>query len=179
MTYTCIKCGKLRSSALSTACQCSHSLSASNIFSELKLQLPGHHWVPFGTVYQALAAALLVKMFYILYSIFWTVSLYSSFSTCYSNKKDSIPSKDLGITPLLSQWAHCRTNSRFIKFIEWIPTGKLTHLWVQYQFWNFLYDVWTKMLQLKNLAGKPSTSLRFPHGFMGEFQGIIPMEISS
>ena len=28
-------------------------------------------------------------------------------------------------------------------------------------------------------AGKPSTSPRFPHGFMGEFQGIIPVEISS
>ena len=28
-------------------------------------------------------------------------------------------------------------------------------------------------------AGKPSTSPRFPRGFMGEFKGIIPVEISS
>ena len=30
-----------------------------------------------------------------------------------------------------------------------------------------------------NPAGEPSTSPRFPRGFMGEFQGIIPVEISS
>ena len=28
-------------------------------------------------------------------------------------------------------------------------------------------------------SGKPSTSTRFPHGFMRDFQGIIPMGISS
>ena len=34
-------------------------------------------------------------------------------------------------------------------------------------------------MEVKFPAGKASTSPIFPHGFMGEFLGIIPAEISS
>ena len=60
-TYT--ECGKLRSSAPSTACQCSNSLSylAQNLHSEDWLGLHGQCLGHLGNVSKALSAVLLIK----------------------------------------------------------------------------------------------------------------------
>ena len=42
----------------------------------------------------------------------------------------------------------------------------------------FLIKIYADLL-IMCPAGEPSTSPRFPRGFIGEFQGIIPAEISS
>ena len=57
------KCGQFRSSAPSTACQCSHSLSyfAQNLNGEHWLWLHGHCLGHLGKVSKALAAVLLIK----------------------------------------------------------------------------------------------------------------------
>ena len=44
---------------------------------------------------------------------------------------------------------------------------------------NWVGSVHVELGNVKNPAGEPSTSPRFPRGFTGEFQVIIPVEISS
>ena len=48
--------------------------------------------------------------------------------------------------------------------------------WVKY---NTQVDTMMPYMMTSSPAGEPSTSPEFPRGFMGEFQGIIPAEISS
>ena len=93
--------------------------------------------------------------------------------------KSERPSHPLGYLTSQNRDVWAQTRDNLLASGESVSLGSSDAGYEMHEFGICALTPILKAILLVFPAGEPSTSPRFPRGFMGEFQGIIPVEISS